>query len=205
MYFLAVDIESTGRGTGVHFVPCFGACIVGPDGKVIGTFKRYLAQPANREWEERCVEQFWNKFPDMYGKTLEEIRTAGAVPAVMAEFRAWVHEVTDDKDAHIVFDTASYDGAWLETLLGETSSNYLMRKRNDKGELEEYYRPTRDISSYLLGAAGAPFGKSGMKAFCERFGLQRPVWAVKPDHDPGNDATCIALDAWWAHKQLGLV
>lgn len=197
-YILAFDIEATGQSLRRNFMACFAAVLIGPNGQIIATYKSFLAQPEGTGWEQRCLDEFWFKNMDAYIATVAGVANARPALVVMAEFRQWLIDNVSGKEVFVVTDTAGFDSTWLGynlDALGEDncSVEYMMSARG-----ENRYESPVDISSYMLGAAGATLDKSSMKSFCAAKGLQKPEWHVKHDHDPLNDATVIGLNAYWA-------
>lgn len=185
---LGIDVETSGQGLRTNFMTCFGAAIVDVKTKtVVSTFKSWLKQPENTCWETRCLVEFWEKNPELYKNTLEHIKTADSREIVMPLFKKWVLENTKDKKTMICFDTPGFDQAWIDYYLEDTSCLYLLG----------YYQQPTDISSYMRGFAKAPFNSNSKKSFVSATGKEFPVWSVSHDHDPVNDATCIALNAAW--------
>jgi hypothetical protein len=197
-YILAFDIEATGQSLRRHFMACFAAVLIAPNGQIVATYKSFLAQPPGCTWEQRCLDEFWFKNMDAYIATVAGVANARPPLVVMAEFRQWMQDNVSGKDVAVVTDTAGFDSTWLEynlDALGEDncSVNYMTSAPG-----KSTYESPVDISSYMLGAAGATFDKSSMKSFCAAKGLEKPQWHVTHDHDPLNDATVIGLNAFWA-------
>jgi len=194
-YVLAIDVEATGQGLRTNFMTAIGAALVqcGSGEKVAG-FQSYLAQPEATDWEQRCVDEFWSKFPDVWEETKKKVAAASHPDVVMDRFRKWVLEVTKDKKVKIVFDTSGFDQAWVDYYLGNISCLYLLG----------YYDQPMDISSYMRGVGKGGFGDSGKKSFTKATGIEFPEWEEKHDHNPENDATCIAKNAAFVFKTLNL-
>ncbi len=191
-YILAIDVETTGQGLKTNFMTCIGAALIKCGScTVVDTFESYLKQPDGTCWEQRCVDEFWSKFPDLFEKTKIEISNALPADIVMKKFLDWVLKVTKDRKCVIVFDTAGFDQSWVDYNIGHTSCSYIMG----------YYKPTRDISSYMLGLAKLGVHGYGAKASVVKIAKEDfPVWNVNHDHNPSNDAAVTGLNASWVSK-----
>ena len=193
-YVLAIDVEASGRGLTSHFMTQFGAALVAPDGTLVATFGTHLPQPAGTGWEQRCLDEFWLKPANAkrYEETLAAVAVAKPRHESMAAFRQWVLQVTAGKRCIVVFDTASFDGAWMDLYLGDTSCLYLLG----------HYQETWDLSSYMAGAAGVqPLHGSESKAWQRRYGTFPPMDA-EHDHDPRHDATVIGQRAAFVFRTM---
>lgn len=194
-YVLGLDVEATGQGLKTNFMTQLGAALVDPNSMTkIAGFNEYLPQPPGTTWEDRCVVEFWNKFPKRFEETKIGVANAKPIDEVMTRFKNWVKEVTKDKKCMIAFDTAGFDQAWIDSYLGDTSCLYLMGR----------YEQPIDISSYMSGVGKGAFDGSSKKDFMKATGLAFPKWDVSHDHHPENDATVIALNACFVMKALGI-
>jgi hypothetical protein len=196
-YVLALDVEASGQGIRTNFMTAIGAALVnGKTLEKVAGFQSYLAQPEDTCWEQRCVDEFWSKFPDVWEETKKRVASAEQPEVVMDRFRHWVLEVTKGKKVKIVFDTSGFDQAWIDYYLGNISCLYLMG----------YYDQPMDISSYMRGVGKAGFDISGKKSFVKAMQLDKfPEWEEKHDHNPENDATCIAKNACFVMRELQLI
>lgn len=194
-HLLAIDIEASGQGLRTNFMTCIGAAYIDPGGKVLGTFSEYLSQPEGTCWEQRCVDEFWLKFPDLYEETKIKVGSAAPAKEVMKRFKEWVQEISKNKKTLIVFDTSGFDQAWVDYNLEDTSCLYLLG----------YYSKPFDISAYMLGFAKADFDSSSKKSFVSTTGVNFPKWDVSHDHNPANDATVTGLNAWFVRSHLHVV
>ncbi len=195
-YILSIDVETSGKGLKKHFMTCIGAALIKCDtSEVVDSFESYLRQPHDRCWEQRCIDEFWSKFPDLFEKTKNEILKAPPIDIVMNNFIDWVLKVTENKKCVIVFDTAGFDQSWVDYYMGHTSCQYIMG----------YYRPTRDISSYMLGFAKlGVHGRDSEKSIENISGKKFPLWNVNHDHNPSNDAAVTGLNSNWVSKLVSL-
>jgi hypothetical protein len=190
-YHLVGDIEATGPCWRRDAMTCMAFVLMAPNGQITKSYKSYLALPPGAGWDERTVNEFWLKYPDVYEMTQKEVAKARQPKEVMTEFLAWVREVTKDKDVRLVFDTAGFDAGWI---------NYHLTSLDEKVGIDwmmGHYEPPTCLGSYMLGAGQATFDKSSKKSFCKAKGLTMPKWPVSHDHDPLNDATVIAYNLHW--------
>ena len=193
-HLLAIDVEATGQGLRTNFMTRIGAAYISPDGIVLGTFSEYLAQPPNCTWEQRCLDEFWSKHPELYEETVLRVASAAPASEVMARFKKWVQDITKDKKTLIVFDTSGFDQAWVDYNLEDTSCMYLLGP--------DRFECPFDISSYMLGLAQAPFDASSKKSFEKFLNVKIPKWPVDHDHNPANDATVTGLNAWYVMSRV---
>ena len=193
-HLLAIDVEASGQGLRTNFMTCLGSALISPEGKVLGTFSSYLKQPENCVWEQRCIDEFWSKYPELFEETKKRVADAREASEVMSSFKKWVLDITKDKKTLIVFDTSGFDQAFIDYNLGDTSCMYLLG----------HYEAPFDISSYMLGVAEAPFDNSSKKSFCKAKAVEIPKWPVEHDHNPVNDAIVTGLNAWFVMSTLKL-
>ena len=183
-YFLAIDVEASGQGIKTNFMTQLGAALINIEsGEIEEVYRSYLAQPERTNWEERCLNEFWLKHPKLYEETLLGVDAARPAQEVMAEFKDWVLDVTEDKQVTIIFDTAGFDQAWVDYNLGDTSCLYLLG----------YYKPTRDLSSFCIGLGGYLHeGRSSDDIFYDYGGEKL---ADITTHKADEDASVIARNA----------
>jgi hypothetical protein len=197
-YYLAIDVETSGRNMNAHFLVAFGAVLLRTsDRSAVETFSTYVRQPPHTCWEERCVTEFWTRDARMqalYEKACKECsdeKTPGGAEA-LTNFVAWARGCVSKygrENIVVITDTAGYDVGWLDrNMPAEFSMNYLL------GD----YTLIRDVSSFHMGVARVT-PHLGLWRAEERarakLGLQKCALPVEHDHDPVNDAFVIALEA----------
>lgn len=206
-YLLAIDVEASGRNVETNFMPAFGACVVDVEEKrVVNEFLAYLEQPPGTEWEQRCLDEFWNNAN--YGKDgktqmqllVEARERHGTEPceAAIRRFVDWAQSMSKryKDELLVVSDTAAFDTTWMNVYLSKYNRpNQCVSLLYLTGE----YRPVRDVSSFYHGAAGRLQAWGGAKRVMERVqgSNEWPAWvtAVEADHNPLNDAKHIGLQA----------
>ena len=60
-YFFAIDIETTGQFVNKNAMIAFGCTVMDENMKEVDNFGAFMSIPNGREWEERCVNEFWSK------------------------------------------------------------------------------------------------------------------------------------------------
>lgn len=224
MYYLAFDIETTGRSCTQHRMIAIGACLVDTDTvKVVEprdehTFRALLPVPdvGSSHWEQRCYDEFWNDVREECGNrtplallaALAEQHGTMQVREAMAAFWQWATRMCAKfpDQVQLVTDTVGYDAGWL---------NYYLAAHLDtenRHHALEYvtgeYRALRCTTSHYIGGAGRPLHarSSGAKRqLLQRIGgddFPRRINDSLHNHDPASDAESIALEAAWVTREI---
>lgn len=205
-YFLAVDVETTGRCIQENHLAAVGAALVDASvapPKVVDEFLVYLKMPKEKKWEQRCLDEFWLKPENkqVYETTKAEIEDENCptVKKGMDAFQSWVLRATAGRDVLLVSDTAGFDFGWIDAHLSGTSSLYLLGT----------YKPTRDMSSWCVGVSGvSPFDAvwDSKKLACKQLKMEPPVFPEHlHDHNPSNDAKTIGMTFAVMYQQQQLI
>lgn len=202
-FLLGLDVEASGMGLRTNFLIQIGLALVDVEkGTVVDSFSSYVAQPPGTTWEERCVKDFWEKNPEQYERAKIGLASAPSSDEVAKELMKWVESVVADPDnTRLVVDTAGFDAARLDMLLGSRSHAYLFTDPTTK---RPKYTDALEISSWYFGVANvcdpdASSWKESLRALGEE---AETDFGVAHDHDAANDAAVIALRAAWAMRQL---
>ena len=151
--------------------------------------------------EPNCYKNFWSERPLRYTETMACIQDP---TKSLTEFKAMnymtdvVRAWTNAKHSIFVTDTSAFDGAVLNTMFGPPrydndamSLNYFFL--NEKGQL--VYRPVEQGDAFARGIGClVESGSSNFMKACIALGVEAPVWDIKHDHHPENDAAVIALN-----------
>ncbi len=195
--FGAVDIESTGQHLTRNAMIAFGFSIQDGEEKELDTFVAYLSVPEGREWEKRCVDEFWSKEQDTLAYITERMKDP---KEEMERFATWLDEM-DTKykgDLVVLSDNGGYDYAWIDEYLSaftKRPSIYYRLKGVDaeSGEKNYGFRRTWDTNSMYHGALTELRPTEYIQWSLEKeLGNKQDTY--KHDHNPLNDARCIALD-----------
>ncbi len=173
---LALDIEKTGCYMISNEIIAVGMAVYIPgDGLYLRRFTFKIAG----NYEDKCVEQFWNKNQELLAELTRD-----------QEFNTWKEfmDVIDDLDKKynnlmIVSDNSSYDIAHinhaLEKNLGRRGLNY---------KLDEFYRNIIDTDSFLA----AFYLSAGLWVNTNKVLSSMDLQVLaKHDHYPENDAMFI--------------
>lgn len=197
MRIFAIDLETSGQCTKTNFVIQIGACCIdddkywegNPEACVVSRFSTYLPCPVGREWEPRCVEEFWSKHPETLARAnngVFEAKDDG-----VSRFLAWVKEHQDPDAAKnlLVSDNAAFDMVFLASVLPPGRSLLYL--------FGAYKNSPIDTHSFSLGVANRDVGMNGCND-ADAGALQNlktvfPAFKTNHDHDAGNDAVVVGL------------
>lgn len=198
--YLIIDIETMGQDQLENGMLCVGACIGDPEiNKIIDEFEVYIKLEPDKTWEQRCLDEFWNKNLKIKEAILSKIESEG-LPAneAMKKFYDWIHNRDYVKNIIIMTDTSGFDIGFLNNYLSKAklpSVNYLL------GE----YRPTRDSSSFHMGVA-KKLPCDGLwgaeSAAAEKLGISLGDNPYIADHTPKNDAKSICWEILQIHRAI---
>lgn len=202
MRIFAVDLERSGQNVTTNFTTQIGVCCLestlfdvnDPSKCIVSTFCEYLPQPANTEWEDRCVEQFWKKNPELYRSTLEGIEKAS--DNVMKRFIDWIdlYKNPDATQNLLITDNSAFDFVCLAPLVAPYRSLLYL--------FGEYEQTPVDVCSYYLGRL-----KRNIPA--TNTWKSRSAYDGAPNfkdilsltsHNAGDDAKIIGLNFLWVNE-----
>jgi inhibitor of KinA sporulation pathway (predicted exonuclease) len=197
-YYFAIDVETTGQFITKNAMIAFGCTIMDQEMKEVEKFSSYLRIPEDRNWEDRCVNEFWSKQPN----TLDYIKKHMKNPRIeMMRFSDWM----DDMDIKygstmiVLSDFAMYDIAWINLYLDLFTDRWalyymLAPKENWKdGEKVYWFRRIWTTDSVYHGALMNQNPDKYIQWNLEKeLNIQNDKWTN--DHDPLNDARNIAAN-----------
>lgn len=212
-HVIALDVESAGGLTSRNGFTQLGACIVRlEDSKVIARFNEY-ANMYGFEWEKRCVEEFWMKFPERFTETLDRTSLLSTLSPweVVRRFLDWaldqVFQLGINNQVYIITDNAPFDIGILR-YFADRDIMYMF------GE----YREIVDVSSVYIGMVRKPVTVGVINASAKELALEAinqmrlekgfmfkvalPNLPVSKTHNPVDDAEEMAL--YWAFFQKTL-
>jgi hypothetical protein len=200
-FLLGLDVEASGMGLRTNFLVQIGLSLVRVKGRTVeASFCSFVAQPPGTTWEERCVDEFWSKHPEKFERAKREVQRAPQPDAVAYALLQFVQVAVEfPEHTRLVVNTAAYDTAWLDWLLGNRSHLYLMQKDG-----KPYYADVLDVSSWYLGLGREcdPDASSKTTSLRAIGAHQEPTFVVEHDHDAANDATFIAMRAAWVMEAV---
>lgn len=191
MHVISFDFESGGGVPSVNGFTQLGAVLFDMDTKcVVDTFNEYASMDGY-EWEKRCVDEFWSKFPERYEETKLKCKKSKMSPyEVTDKFIKWCRNNSEKLkyDVYMITDCSAFDTGMLK----------YFSKCNIVYILTPFYRDIVDVSSVYLGLSrkfvdvnhvdGSAFDNCvNSLNIKEKF-----VGTVFHDHHPVNDATVIA-------------
>jgi hypothetical protein len=194
MHVIAFDFEA---GGGVPFENGFtqlGAVLFNMNtGKVEDSFNMY-ASMRGFDWEDRCVKEFWEKFPERYKETMEKcVESRHSPEGVVDAFNDWCknHFAKLKNDVYLITDCATFDSGILKAFSNDDTLYY-----------PGFPRDIVDTGVAYLGMCRLPFSTelvdgSAFKTCVKVLGITKPFTpSVFHDHHPVNDATVIA-EKWF--------
>ena len=203
-YLLAVDVETSGKSMRTNFLVQVGLALVEvQSGALLARFTSYVAQPDGTTWEQRCLEQHWYKYPDLYEKAKIGLLNADSDAVVAARLLDWVRAaVIDPANTRLVTDTPGFDLGWLNWLLGTQSRSYSYLFEDSNGGL--LYRDALDVGSWFLGLGGEcdPEASSQAAALKALDVKSEPKFEFQHTHDAADDAANIAVRAAWVMRSM---
>lgn len=195
---VVIDCETTGRDAVNNNLMCFAVVIVDmlANRKVAETVFHILPPDGVYNWEERCLDEFWDKKENigMKKKLLQTANEHGTTARLaMHNFWNWVKSLTIGSNATVFFDTVSFDVTFMNVYLANANLpplDYIF------GE----YKAVRDSTSFHAGVAHClpSDGQWGMEERAvRRLGGKIETLDAnpyKPNHDPLIDANSIAWE-----------
>jgi hypothetical protein len=181
-----------------------GACIGNADnGEILDEFQVFINHKttADENWEQLCLDEFWNKNMDVKNKILSNIKDHGVdANTAMKTFYNWINKSDDTKRPQdlidnmiLMSDTAGIDIGFLNYYLSEAglpSMNYI---------IGNVYKPSRDSSSFHMGVGLATPSVSlwgAEDAACKKLNFTMPTNPYKYTHMPVEDAKSIFYEIY---------
>ena len=119
--YMGLDVETTGQYLSHNAMVALGAVVMDEEGATLHTFKVCLAVPPHKDWEPRCVAEFWSNQADL--KAAIE-RDAIAPECAMRGFARWLNlmDLLYGDRLVLLTDNPSFDVAWINLYLAEHTS-----------------------------------------------------------------------------------
>lgn len=195
---VAFDFEAAGGVPSVNAFTQLGAVVMDlRTSEVLGTFNEY-ANMKDYKWEDRCVSEFWSKYPERYAETLAETEKAALTPKqVVDKFYDWARETCAGHNAYLLTDCAIFDAGLLRSF-SSRDINYVFGSCNF----------VMDTCSFYNGLARAEptyesFDGSSKDHALRALGLSEwPKFPVAHDHHPVNDAMAMAFKFVFVSNKL---
>ena len=206
-FVVAFDFEAAGGIPKKHAFTQLGAVVVDLENdRVISEFNMY-ANMQWYDWEERCVKEFWEKFPERYAQTKKECEQAPLGPyEVVEQFVKWVQETCKDMDdVYLLTDNAGFDAGMLRYFSEHQDILYIFGEYRPIVESSRYYSglSRKRVTVETLNVSSKKQAMESLNADRKIAALQEipPIedFSVQHDHHPVNDAKVIAWT--WAHFQ----
>lgn len=196
VFYLVIDIETSGQYVTHNHILAFGAVIVDVrQEKIIDSFVAYPNE-GFIEWEPACKKEFWDTHPEIRDATLKELQENGELPScAFGRFVKWVESLPNKEQTVIIVDTADFDAAWMNYHLSRIHSPSLH-------SILGSYKPVRDVTSFHLGVAKQTpsLGMwdadiAALRSLTGNPNADFPDWKIEHDHSPVNDASVTGLRA----------
>jgi hypothetical protein len=185
-YVLAVDIEASGSSKKRHGIVSIGASVQDRYSNEVANFQVNLSLPEGKEYEEKCIQNFWLKNPGAY----KFVQTNTVETHIAIErFTDFLSKVEKDFNQggklRVVSDNPRFDVAWLNYYIDEYTDKYTL-DHNMFGD----FRFIWDINSMMKVLLSIT--RRNLNAnwgLADRLGF-KSKWVA--DHNPLNDARTIA-------------
>jgi hypothetical protein len=140
------DIETRGKSMIKNGILSVGVVVGDENGEILHTQQWNVDELGGQEFEQRCLDEFWNKQP----KELLESFSKNTVPAVLfaQEFRCLLNKFDN---AYILSDNPTFDAGYINYYLDYYGFDSMQFKSDGKS-----YRVVHDSDSYACGAVHAP-------------------------------------------------
>jgi hypothetical protein len=177
--FLAIDIETGGCMVTKHPLVAIGTCFLTPCKRIVK--KRFVLDFDKSKFEQRCTEQYWNKYPDLLKEFTDSVKSS------IKDFANYLDELdTKYPDLIILSDNPAFDinfiNYYFETFLNRLPISYRLNLDND-------YRVVTDVESFAYIFHGGKGNWADWKTLILEHGID--MHGSKMDHCPENDAEYI--------------
>lgn len=193
---IAYDFEAPGGKPDLHAFSQLGAVLFNmKTGKVLKTFNEY-ANLTYYTFEERCVKEFWSKFPERFAQTIAECSRSTHSPYEVVDMfhKTCLEWKKEYPNTIMITDNAGYDAAILKFFSPVDTMYFLGPCMCMIDTRSAYLGMARLPCTYLL------WDSNPYKRLMEI--PQLDTQGVSHDHHPVNDATVIAMKWHHANKYL---
>lgn len=185
-YVLAVDIEASGSSKSRNGIVSIGASLQNSNSTELASFQINLALADDKAYDEKCLTEFWHKYPAMYNFVQEN---AIAPAQAINKFTNFINQIEQTYNQHgqlqVVSDNPRFDIAWLNDYIDQYTACYTL-DYNMFGE----FRFIWDVNSMMkVLLAITKQNNTANWGFADRLNF-RSKWIA--DHNPLNDARVIA-------------
>lgn len=201
MHVIAFDFEAAGGVPLVNGFTQLGAVLFNMEtGKVEDSFNMY-ANMKVYVWDERCVSEFWSKFPERYAETKLECDKAANSPfQVVDMFVTWciAHFARLNGDVYLITDCSTFDSGLLKAFSVKHDTLYIGVNNRDIVDVGNAYLGMCRKFHSVAFVDGSAF-----KTCVKELGIEEEFKASTfHDHHPVNDATVIAEKWCFVNKHL---
>ena len=203
---LVIDVETTGCMLQLHSMVALGVALLHVNDRRVIETRRWTMDTAHAVWEERCLREFWSKWPAVRdeltkppaaGVEVEPDATGLLTPhAFASSWTTWIRSVCARySNVKIWSDFPGFDIAWTNyTLaLGNAPPVYY------SGGLACPWLSSVDTDSYVDGLAEASnISTEDLSAFRAQSEALFPAG----DHLPEKDAACTGLRCLYLRAKI---
>jgi len=193
-YYLGIDVETTGQFFNKNAMIALGCSIMDEQSNELETFTCFMSIPDDREWEQRCVDEFWSKQKTELYKIEKQMKDP---KQEMIRFSEWIGamDLKYGENLIIVSNFCAFDIAWVDYYLNiyvpEHYSIYYRLKSNENNIKTYSFRtPIINTNSAYIGALNLLEPNKTHECDLEqKLDIQNKKWIN--DHDALNDARNI--------------
>lgn len=198
---LAFDIERSGGRT-EHDTFALGASVIDEDFNELDRFERRIYVESDVNFEKRCYEEFWSKFPD----TLNSLKYTGESKSKderekemilsFQEFRAkWEQYANDNQMELILFsDNNVYDGGYVNELICKYTEQLPIPYTAKSQKYDSFYE-TGSMFAGIISVVDPSYPKTWSYGARVKELYDVPQMKREHNHTPADDAYTIAFDA----------
>lgn len=208
---IANDCEFSGSKINKHFCISWGSVIQNAQtGEILETNQIDFLRPRGKEWEPRCLNEFWLKTPELTAVYQSVVRHDGYryTPEFGTQMKVdWIHSMTakycDNNPRLVTFvsDTCAADNSWCNYYLSLIDHEPL--QCFFQTPTTYHYKDTLSTSAWAQGAACISTARADRILIEKgRFSEDKEIRAylgipetekptVAADHNPVND--CISI------------
>lgn len=174
----AFDIEARGKSPSKHGIVSCGIIVGNLKGNVIYKMRLNISELPGQTFESRCMEEFWNKQPEL----LTELSKDQITPEQFAKkFREILDLCDCNYNVYLLCDNPAFDAKFIDYYLDLAGCDSMQYKADGKT-----YQSVHDSDSYARGYMKYKFDKPWMSD--RDLGVEIPDL---PTHYPENDAERI--------------
>lgn len=198
---LAFDIERSG-GRSEHDTIAMGASVIDEDFNELDRFERCIYVHDETNFEPRCWNEFWSKFPDILTSltykgdlTSKESREREMITEFQAFRSKWEKYAEDNKmELTLYSDNNVYDGGFVNELINKYTNHLPIPYSADKQQYKSFYE-TGSIFKGILAIIDPSYAKNWGFSDRVRELYNIPEMTREHTHNPADDAYTIAFDA----------